>query len=156
MSTSVQDATSEGAGLASAASEHRPAEAEVGGPARADKYVPDVPSNLPSNSEIRALRAQLGSSSAGGTLALQTNIPRFQGAGWTAQAVLAQTPGALLGRPAQEPNGPPPGRPMKAAQRPASAPQNGNRTADLWYAQAATFEAHQKTEQLTFRRLRRS
>lgn len=124
--------------------------------ARTDRYHPDPPSNLPSSSDLRALRAQLGGSSLVGGRLNVTNIPRFQGSGWTAQAVLAQAPGALLGRPAQEPNGPAPGRPMRTAVPPRAVPDNGNRPTELWYAQAATFEAHQKSEQLTFRRLRPS
>lgn len=155
MSSSVQEMTREGSDIATSSGNvsgsGSPSSSEQG--ARGDQYVPDIPSNLPSNAQMRAMRAEIGGSGTAQTLAC-SNIPRFQGAGWTAQAVLAQTPGALLGHPAQEPVAPPPGRPRSPATPTSARPSSsGNSMATLWYAQAATYEAQQKSH-LTFRKIR--
>ena len=109
---------------------------------RGDRYSPSSPTSIPSNAEIRALKAEVVGSSLAARGEPQ-NPMRFQG-GWNSQAMLAEF------------------RVIPRAVETLTEEHDGLDTGatessfntDLWYAQTGVNLARQKTEQLSFKTIR--
>jgi hypothetical protein len=116
-----------------------------------DRFTPSQASVLPSPAQMRALRSEVG-----GSANLNHGTPlstlRFHPPVWDALGTRVSAP---VCEPEQARTAPRL-EPVMSTPAPAEAatPVRAGFSPDLWYAQAASHELHQKKEQLSFRPIR--
>jgi hypothetical protein len=110
-----------------------------------DSFTPSLANTVPSPAQMRALRSEVGGS-ANTEQGKPIATLRFHTSMWDA---LGAKPSAPVIEPPLAKTTPAPSLVNTASTNP-----RGTFSPDLWYAQAASHELHQKKEQLSYRPLR--